>query len=126
MQTIDQLLTILTPVLLALAGWVAVRVETRIKRMTKVEMESYHRDALHLALSTGVKLAIARVLRDGKAVDAHLEDIKAQVVGYARQSVPDAISFLGAEFERLLDIAEAKVADIDPSEPVEEGLYSGS
>lgn len=111
MDTLEQLMTILTPILLALAGLVAVRVETRIKRMTHVELESYHREALHLALSTGVKLAVAKALRDGQSVDAHIEDIKAQGVAYARQSVPDAIDYLKAQFDHLLTMAESKVID---------------
>lgn len=114
METLEQILTIITPVLITLAGWIAVRVEMRVKRMKHVELESYHREALHLALETGVKLAISKVLRDGQAVDAHVADIKSQGVAWARRSVPDAIAYLGAQFDQLLDLAESKIGDVQP------------
>lgn len=115
MQTLEQLLTLMTPLLLALAGLVAARFEARIKRLTHIEMESYHRDALHLALETGVRLAIAKVLRDGVSVDARISDIKEQAVAYARKSVPDAIEYLSAQFETLLDLAESKIEGERPA-----------
>ena len=33
-----------------------------------------------------------------------------EVIDYARRSVPDAIEYLGASFDQLLDMAEAKVS----------------
>ncbi|WP_347138976.1 hypothetical protein [Paracoccus sp. SSK6] len=67
-----------------------------------------------MALSTGVKLAVAKLVRDGKSVNTHIEDIKAQGVAYARQSVPDAIEYLKAQFDRLLDLAESKIDESVP------------
>lgn len=115
MQTLEQILTLLTPLILAVVGLVAARVEARIKLVTHTELESYHREALHMALTTGVRLAVAKILRDAQSVDAHVEDIKAQAVAYARRSVPDAIAYLSAQLDAMLDIAESKIDDAAPA-----------
>ena len=114
MATLEQILTLLTPVILAVVGLVAARVEARIKAVTHVEMESYHRDALHKALTTGVRLAIAKIVRDSQSVDAHVDEIKSQAVAYARRSVPDAIAYLSAHLDAMLDIAESKIDEAAP------------
>lgn len=115
MQTLEQILTLLTPLILAVVGLVAARVEARIKKVTHAELESYHREALHMALTTGVRLAVAKILRDAQSVDAHVEDIKSQAVAYARRSVPDAIAYLSAQLDAMLDIAESKIDDAAPA-----------
>lgn len=115
MATLEQILTLLTPVILAVVGLVAARIEARIQRVTNAELESYHRDALHMALTTGVRLAIAKIVRDSQSVDAHVEDIKAQAVSYARRSVPDAIAYLSAQLDAMLDIAESKIDEAAPA-----------
>lgn len=119
MDFLEAILAAMMPVFLAGAGWLAFQAERRIKALTHVEMESYHREALHKALQTGVLMAVARMLRDGVSVEGHVMDLKRQAVDYAQKSVPDAIGYLGASFERLLDLAEAKIEENAPIFPTE-------
>ena len=114
MDFLQAMLTAMMPVFLAGAGYLAVKAERRIRALTHVEMESYHREALHLALETGVRLGIAKMLRDGVSAEGEIWNLKRQAVDYARKSVPDAISYLNASFDRLIDLADAKVEEISP------------
>lgn len=121
MDYLQAILAVLMPVLIAGAGLLAARIEMRIKAVTHVEIEAYHREALHKALETGIKIAVSRLTLGGETVDDHIDDLKAQGVAYARRSVPDAIAYLSASFEALLDIAEAKIGDAAPHY-VEDGI----
>ena len=71
------------------------------KRKWGLDIEARHRDALHSALLTGIKMAMARNLDTGKAVDL--------AIGYARLSVPDAIKALKPAEGVLASIARAKI-----------------
>lgn len=53
---------------------------------------------------------------------AHL---KQHVVDDARKSVPDAISYLGAPFDRLIDLTDAKIDEVFPIFQEEEGEDDG-
>jgi hypothetical protein len=114
----QNLLLIMTPAILAIVGYVAVQLELMFKRRTGLQIEGYHRDALHLALETGARLAISKAAIRGRGDgdvlwidddEPTIDDLKAQVVAYAQRSVPDAINFLKAEFDQLLDMASAKL-----------------
>lgn len=110
METINAIILALTPAIIGAAGYLAVKIERWFAAKTKLEMEAYHREALHSALSTGAQLVLARVRGDAAAEGAAKKVLLQEVVAYARKSVPDAIDFLGASFDVMLDIAEAKVA----------------
>lgn len=71
------------------------------KRKWSLDIEARHRDALHSALLTGIKMAMARNLDTGKAVDLAID--------YARLSVPDAIKALKPTEGVLASIARAKI-----------------
>lgn len=114
MDFLQALLATLTPVLITIAGLFAARIEMRIKAVTHAEMEAYHREAMHMAIATGIKIGVGRLTKNGGMVDDNIDDLKAQAVAYARRSVPDAIAYLSASFEALLDIAESKIGDAAP------------
>lgn len=79
----------------ALIGYFLIRVEGYIKAKTGLEIEAYHRDALHRALTTGARAALSKI--DGTwdlNASAIRKEIHDQVKAYIQKSVPDAISKL--------------------------------
>lgn len=99
----------MTPVILAAVGFFAARAEKWFREKTKLELEAYHREALHSALRTGAQIVLARVSGDTAAAGAARAALLREIVDYAHRSVPDAIEALGAQFDILLDLAEAKL-----------------
>jgi hypothetical protein len=91
------LMEILSLVLTAIIGWAAAAV----KKKWGIEIEASQREALHSALLTGSQLAIQHKLTGKAAVDL--------VLSYIKQSVPGAISGLGATDEVLTSMAKAKL-----------------
>ena len=89
-------------VLTLLIGLIAAR----ISRWTGIQIEARHREALHSALMTGVRVALDRGLPRQQAVDL--------AVGYARSSVPDAMRRLAPAPEVLNNLARAKLAEVRP------------
>jgi hypothetical protein len=73
------------------------------KRKWGLDIEARHRAALHQALLTGIKMAMARNIDTGKAVDL--------AIGYARLSVPDAIKALRPTEGVLATIARSKITE---------------
>lgn len=122
MDFLEALLATMMPVFLAGAGWLAFQAKRRIEMITHVEMEAYHRETLHMAIATGVRLGVAKLNRDGAAVQEHMLSLKRQAVEYARRSSPDAIAYLGATFDRLIDLAEAKIEEIYPDDTEDYGV----
>ena len=68
-----------------------------------IDIEARHRDALHSAIMTGVRLALVNGMSKEAVVTAALD--------HARLSVPDAINALGAGKTVLVNIAEAKLQE---------------
>ena len=97
--TVNLILGILAPILTALIGWAAAA----INRKTGIDVEEKHRLALHSAIMTGVRLALANGMSKEAVVTAALD--------HARLSVPDAINALGAGKTVLINIAEAKMQE---------------
>ena len=97
--TVNLILGILAPILTALIGWAAAA----INRKTGIDIEEKHRLALHSAIMTGVRLALAKGMTGPSVVTAALD--------HARLSVPDAINALGAGKTVLINIAEAKMQE---------------
>ena len=79
----------------ALIGYFLIRVEGYIKTKTGLEIEAYHREALHRALTTGARAAISKMdgTWDTNAATIRSE-MQKQVKDYIQKSVPDAISKL--------------------------------
>lgn len=94
-------LEILGAVLTVLIGWAA----DTARRRWGIQIEQAHREALHSAVMTGVKLALQRGMSGPQAAEL--------AVGYARASVPDAIAALGARDDVLANLARAKMGEAD-------------
>lgn len=96
-ELFQSLLLIMSPAILAIAGYVAMQLEITVKRRNGLRIEEYHRDALHLALETGARLAISKAAlrsRDKDDVlsihddEPTIDDLKTQVLAYARDPAP--------------------------------------
>ena len=70
-----------------------------------IEIEARHREALHAALMTGVRHALARGAAGAQGGGGSRGD-------YVRTSVPDALRALRSEPEQLVEMAEAKLEEI--------------
>lgn len=92
------LLELIAAILTLIIGWLAVEARTR----WGIEIEARHREALHSALMTGVRHALARGLQERDAVAE-------AAVEYVRISVPDALRALKPETQQLVRMAEAKL-----------------
>ncbi|QFQ88252.1 hypothetical protein F8A10_12100 [Paracoccus kondratievae] len=68
-----------------------------------IEIEARHREALHSAIMSGVRSALARGLSGDAAVRA--------AISHASNSVPDAITALNPASGVLRSIAEAKLRE---------------
>lgn len=86
--------------LTGIIGWVAAAA----RRKWGIEIEARHREALHWALFTGAQLALKHELTGKAALDL--------ILGYARQSVPDALGSLKPSPEVLTDLAKAKLEQV--------------
>lgn len=83
----------LTPAIL----WVSVRVAKK----TGLDIQAKHREALHSALMTAARLALAKQLTAVAAVEL--------IMGYVRQSVPDALGKLKPSEDVLKSLATSKL-----------------
>lgn len=103
----NPILTAVLPPLLDIAGiavaGVLIRVSLVAKQRWGIEIEARHREALHAALMSGVRAALAGGLSGQAAVDA--------AIRHAARSVPDAINRLSPTAQVLASIAEAKLAE---------------
>lgn len=101
----DQIWQILAPHVLEIIGValsaIIASAAGYAKRKWGLDIEARHREALHSALLTGIKMAMARNLDTGKAVDL--------AIGYAKASVPDAIKALKPTEGVLASIARSKM-----------------
>ncbi|OHV85819.1 hypothetical protein LCM4579_00160 [Ensifer sp. LCM 4579] len=84
----------------ALVAWLAAWLKLKFK----IDIEARHREALHSALMTGVRLALARY-----GVTAKREVVLGAAVDYAREAVPDAIKSLRVDGGKLGEIALSKL-----------------
>ena len=78
-------------------GWASVQVARR----TGLDIEQKHRDALHTALMTAARLALAKELTGAAAISL--------ILGYVRQSVPDAIRKLNPPAAIIEGLAKSKL-----------------
>lgn len=90
MDVIRTIIAALEPHIIELVGAVLAAVIGRAaieaKRRWGIEIEARHREALHSALMTGIRAALGRGLTGQKALD--------YAIGYAQESVPDALAKL--------------------------------
>ncbi|WP_406646832.1 hypothetical protein QEZ52_00220 [Aliisedimentitalea scapharcae] len=96
----DQLEPTILEALSVLLMAVIVYVSNLIRRKTGLDIEARHREALHSAIMTGVLAAI----KEGP--DEAKEMLVQKAIGYARVSVPQAISHFGPDNFILRRLAE--------------------
>ncbi|MEA5163256.1 hypothetical protein U5903_20925 [Cereibacter johrii] len=105
-STGSDLLTALMPSLLELAGVALTALigfaTVRFQRWTGIQIEARHREALHSAIMTAVRLAVARKL----APDAATEFVSS----YVRNSVPDALRELAPPASTLDALVRSRLA----------------
>ncbi|MGP3722366.1 hypothetical protein [Cereibacter sphaeroides] len=105
-STGSDLLTALTPSLLDLAGVVLTALigfaTVRFQRWTGIQIEARHREALHSAIMTAARLAVARKLAPDAAA--------AFVSSYVRDSVPDALKQLAPPADTLEALVRSRLA----------------
>lgn len=92
---------LVAPVALIAAGGLVMGV-TKLAKLTGVNITARQQATLHSAIETGVKMALARGLRGGTAVNA--------AIAYAkRDGARDTIAKLGVSEQGLLDLAFSKM-----------------
>lgn len=101
------ILSAVLPSLLDIAELAVAAVLVRISLIAKerwgIEIEARHREALHSALMSGVRAALASGLTGQAVVDAAIQ--------HAARSVPQALERLGPTAEVITSIAEAKLRE---------------
>ncbi len=107
-STGSDLLTALTPGLLDLAGVVLTALiglaAVRFQRWTGIQIEARHREALHSAIMTAARVAVARGLTRDVATEF--------VAAYVRASVPDALKRLSPSAETLEGLIGSKLLEV--------------
>lgn len=84
-------------------GGVLLRASLVAKKRWGIDIEARHREALHSALMSGVRAALAKGLSGQAAIQA--------AVDHATSSVPDAMRGLNPTMEVLGNIAAAKLRE---------------
>ena len=87
----------------------------RLNAFFKINLDRTHRDAIASALETalGVGLQIAKEAGDTQLVNVNVKSAAlAAMVGYVKQSVPDAVSHFDLTDDTLGQKASAKLATI--------------
>lgn len=113
---VNTLLEYLVPALgvliAALIGWAAAL----IKKRTGLEIEARHREALHSAAMTGVRIALEKFAVSPSNLTADLRSkVLADGVEWIQESVPDALKHFGLTPDRLSVIVASKLAAIAPA-----------
>lgn len=107
---LQAILSALAPHLLELVGVIVtllLGIMTReAKRRWGIEIEAKHREALHLALMTGARVALM------KDETLSAQDVASAAVAYAKRSVPDAMNALKPRADVLVDLATARAKDV--------------
>ncbi|RHZ91061.1 hypothetical protein D1122_21675 [Cereibacter sphaeroides] len=107
-STSSDLLTALTPSLLDLAGVALTALigfaTVRFQRWTGIQIEARHREALHSAIMTAARVAVARGLTREVAAEF--------VSSYVRASVPEAMKRLSPSAETLDALVRSKLLEV--------------
>ncbi|EKX55711.1 hypothetical protein D516_3981 [Rhodobacter sp. AKP1] len=107
-STGSDLLTALMPSILDLAGVALTALigfaTLRFQRWTGIQIEARHREALHSAIMTAARVAVARGLTREVATEF--------VSSYARASVPEALKRLSPSAETLEALVRSKLLEV--------------
>lgn len=114
----DLLIDLLMPHLLEIVSTLVLAAVTaalgvlapHAKRWLDLEIEARHRAALHSAIMSGLRAALARngMSLQGVAPEA----LVSEAVDYAERSVPDAIAALRGPRDVLFTLARSKLEDV--------------
>ncbi len=121
---VNPIVALLLPALLALGsiltpmigGLVWARLSPAIDRLQQwsgVQIDATHREALHSAIDTGLKLAFARgAPAAAETLEAHLAAGRVgEVASWVYKSVPGAVAHLGVTSEILDGLTTARLSD---------------
>ena len=99
-------------ILSAVVGYALIKIEGYIRKKTGVEIEAYHREALHSALDTAARIAVSRVMKGDtpKNSSVAMEEMRDIVKEYIEKSVPDAIKKLNPP-ENVKDVLVASAIE---------------
>ena len=118
--------TLLQPTVEALAaalvsGLIAWGAAT-LRRLAHIDIEARHRDSLHSAAMTGVRMASSRL---GASVSGLTVAVRSQIVADAAdwviESVPDALAYLGVTPDRIVPLVESKLFGCERTTAVQGG-----
>ena len=82
-----------------------------------IDIEAKHRDALHTALMTAARLALAKQLTGAVAVD--------MILDYAKRSVPDALNKLNPPQSVIENLAKSKIEAVKAEPAFQAGQAIG-
>lgn len=84
-----------------------------------LDIEAKHRDALHTALMTAARLALAKQMTGAAAISL--------ILGYVRQSVPDAMRKLNPPEAIIEGLAKSKLeqAAVEAGKAIGEAIKAG-
>lgn len=99
----------LLEIIAVVLGALLIRATETARTRWGIEIEARHREALHSAMMSGIRAALARGLSGEAAISA--------AISYAGQSVPDALAKLSPTGEVLQSIAEAKLREVMAGAP---------
>lgn len=104
----------LSPLLLNLAGvvitFLVAWLTARITKLTGIQIEGKHREALQSALENGVNYGLNQLGRFTGSYDIDVKNkIVAEGIRYVQRSVPDALAHFNLTPERLKELLEAKL-----------------
>jgi|SRR5215217_5688529 len=120
-QIIGQVLAVVIPIVVTvLLGWAAIL----YARITGKELEAKHREALQMALTSGMNWAIQQILngklnKDGTVPEASKQAVVAKAQQYVTSSVPDAVRKFEISQPTMEKLIEAKLPTSAPKSLVE-------
>ena len=111
---LQQILDAALPTVLTLVGAALLMIINSVAGFIKdrfgIEIEAKHREALHSALITGLRLALVRLgWVPGTPIPQQAVNL---AVAYAGNSVPDAINALQPTRSKMEEIAESKAPEV--------------
>lgn len=106
-QAFAQFLPLILQAISAILGLLLIQGAGIAKQRWGIEIEARHREALHSALMSGIRAALAQA-----DTAQNQKGIIASAIQHASKSVPDAIAALNPSDSVLKSIAEAKLREV--------------
>lgn len=100
------LIELVTVIISIIVGWVVAK----IGKLTGLQIEAKHRDALQMALQNSANFSINALGAKVGTIDFKVKhELVAAALTYVQKSSPDAIAYFGLTPERLRDLIVAKL-----------------